>query len=125
MSETGEVAGRDARSGRFLAGNNGGGRKPGSRSKLGEAFVADLAACWEKHGVEALERCALEEPGQFIKVIASLMPRDINLSVGIDPASFADKYQAAMQLLGNEPEPLPPRRHLRELMRSRAIEHKP
>jgi len=43
--------------GRFIAGNSGnGGRKPGSRAKLGEAFVADLCADWEKHGIETIAR---------------------------------------------------------------------
>ena len=50
---------RDQRNGRFLAGNSGnGGRKPGSRNKLAESFVADLKEIWEEHGITALERVA-------------------------------------------------------------------
>ena len=59
------MAQRDTKTGRFLAGNNGGGRKPGSRNKLSEAFIADVQASWEKHGAEVLERVAREEPGSI------------------------------------------------------------
>jgi hypothetical protein len=33
--------------GRFLTGNNGGGRPKGSRSKLGEEFIQALQVCWK------------------------------------------------------------------------------
>lgn len=100
---------RDQRTGRFLAGNGGnGGRKPGSRNKLGEQFVADLRDAWEAYGPEALRRCATEEPAQFVRVIAGLMPKDINLNVGIDPTEFAGRFRQAVELLGNPaPERLP------------------
>ena len=102
---------RDAK-GRFLVGNKPpGGRPKGSRNKLAESFVSDLRDCWETHGIEALERCATEEPAQFVRVVASLMPKDINLSVGmIDPTSFASRFAAAAALLGN----IEPPRQLRK-----------
>jgi hypothetical protein len=75
---------RDARTGRYLPGNSGnGGRKPGSRNKLGEAFIADLATSWERHGVKALERCAEEDPAQYCRIIASLLPREASLDVDV------------------------------------------
>jgi hypothetical protein len=111
---------RDAK-GLFLVGNKPpGGRPKGSRNKLAESFVADLRDVWETHGIEALERCAEEEPAQFVRVVASLMPKDINLNVGIDPTSFASRFAAAAALLGNtEPPRLP--RH--PLPGQRVIEH--
>jgi hypothetical protein len=73
--------------GQFVAGHIGvGGRKPGSRNKLGEQFISDLADCWQKHGAQALERCALEEPAQFVRVVASLLPREAELNIGVDVA---------------------------------------
>lgn len=102
MSEITTSIDRDAKNGRFLAGNAGnGGRRPGARSKLGEAFVQDLAATWETHGVEALRRCALEEPSQFVRVIAGLMPRDVNLSLGVNAADFVERFRNAQEMLGN------------------------
>jgi len=82
---------------------NPAGRKPGSRNKLAEAFVTDLRDCWEKHGVAALERVATEQPEVLLKVIASLMPKDLSLTIGLDPTQFAANFRQAVELLGNEP----------------------
>jgi hypothetical protein len=68
--------------GRFIAGNSGnGGRKPGSRAKLGEAFVADLCADWEKHGIETIARVREQRPHEYLKVVASILPKDLNVNV--------------------------------------------
>jgi len=48
---------------------------------LGEAFIAALAEDFEKHGVEVIERVRIEKPEAYIKVIASLLPKDLNLNV--------------------------------------------
>jgi hypothetical protein len=53
----------------------------GSRNKLGEAFIQALADDFERHGVEAIERVRIEKPEAYIKVIASLLPKDLNLNV--------------------------------------------
>jgi hypothetical protein len=31
------------------------------------------------------------------------MPRDVNLSVEVDAAGFADRFRSAQELLGNKP----------------------
>jgi hypothetical protein len=97
---------RDKRSGRFLTGcKPGPGRQAGSRNKLAENFIADLHASWEKYGAAALAKCAVDEPAQFVRVVASLMPKDINLSVGLDPATFVRTFRDARAALGNaEPQ---------------------
>src|SRR5690242_3754569 len=107
MSDTSEIIERDTTTGRFVTGNVGGpGRKLGSRNKLGEAFIEDLRAAWNEHGATALARCAVEEPARFVRIVASLMPRDISLNVTteVDMADFASKFRAAVALLGNEPK---------------------
>jgi hypothetical protein len=93
---------RDARSGRFLSGcKPGPGRQLGSRNKLAENFIADLHASWEKYGAVALAKCAVDEPAQYVRVVASLMPKDINLNVGLDPATFVKTFREARAALGN------------------------
>lgn len=57
-----------------------------------------------------MRRCAQEEPAQFVKVVASLMPRDITLTATVDAASIAENFRAAVALLGNEVTELPPPR---------------
>jgi hypothetical protein len=114
MSDTTIVNGRDQKTGRFLAGNNGGGRKPGSRAKLSELLLSDLRDCWEKHGIAALERCAIEEPSQFARIMVSLLPRDVRIDAAIDVGEFASTFRHALEMLGNEPLPKP-RRPLRAI----------
>jgi hypothetical protein len=103
MSDTTIMAQRCTKTGRFLAGNSGGGRKPGSRNKLSEAFVADVQASWEKHGAEVLERVAREEPGTYLRVVAALMPKDVRLDVSVDPVGFAQNFRDAVRLLHETP----------------------
>ena len=45
------------------------------------AFIEDLYAAWEKHGMAAIEATAKNHPAQFLKVIAMLMPKDLNLNI--------------------------------------------
>jgi uncharacterized protein DUF5681 len=90
---------------------NPAGRPRGSRNRLADAYVTDLMECWEKNGKTALELCATTEPATFVKVVASLMPKDISLSIGLDVASFAKTFDDAVRMLGNTPtahrRPLP------------------
>ena len=57
-----------------------GGRLKGSRNKTSEAFLKDLAAEWEVSGPAALKVMAKEEPGNFVKVIAALLPKEFEIS---------------------------------------------
>jgi hypothetical protein len=98
--------GRDAR-GRFLTGSDGGpGRKVGSRNRLGEAFIADLHDAWVKHGKDVIDRVIRDDPAQFLKTVAALMPSKIDidqsLSINIELAearTFDQHYQVALQAL--------------------------
>jgi Family of unknown function (DUF5681) len=63
---------------------NPNGRKPGSRNKLAEDFLADLSAAWREHGPEALRKCFEEEPAKAVSIVAGLMPRHAEIAVDID-----------------------------------------
>ena len=58
-----------------------GGRPRGSRNKLGEDFINALADDFARHGAVAIERVREEKPDAYLKVIATLMPKDLNLNV--------------------------------------------
>jgi hypothetical protein len=47
-----------------------------------------------------------------VRVVASLMPKDVNLNVALDPGEFAERFRSAQAMLGND-EPLRLRRSLR------------
>lgn len=66
--------------GRFLPGNNGGiGRPKGSRNKLGEEFVDALYADFQQYGADVIARVREEKPDAYLKVVASLMPKEVKL----------------------------------------------
>lgn len=67
--------------GRFLTGNIGGGRPKGSRNKLGEQFLSDMLADWEVHGKAVIETVRAEKPDQYLKVVAGVLPKEMNLRV--------------------------------------------
>lgn len=64
--------------GRFVAGNSGnGGRPPGARAKLGEAFIAAIYLDFQAHGAETIIKVRDEKPDQYLKVVASILPKEI------------------------------------------------
>lgn len=87
--ETPQKPAQDAK-GRFVSGNIGGGRPKGARAKLGEAFIEALKDDFEAHGVEAIEKTRTEKPDAYLKVIASLMPKDVNLNITDDASEMTD-----------------------------------
>lgn len=60
---------------------NPAGRPKGARSKLGEAFVDALLKDWTDNGVQAIIDMREERPGDYVKVVASLLPKE---HTGID-----------------------------------------
>jgi hypothetical protein len=68
---------RDPETGRFLTGNSGGGRPKGSRNRLGEQFLEALAQDFAEHGRQAIVACREEKPTEYVKVVASLLPKEL------------------------------------------------
>lgn len=67
-------------SGRFLPGNTGGaGRPKGARNKLGEAFLKALSTDFDEHGIDAIKTVREEDPSTYVKVVASLLPKEMKL----------------------------------------------
>ena len=56
------------------------GRPKGSRNKLAETFWADLYQAWQASGVEAINRMIAEKPGDFVRVVATQMPKELNVN---------------------------------------------
>lgn len=52
---------------------NPAGRTKGSRNKLTERFLADIAKNWNKYGKQVLDQVRVSEPGVYLKVVASLI----------------------------------------------------
>jgi hypothetical protein len=55
------------------------GRPKGSRNKLGEEFVAALHDDFTVHGKDAIEKVRADHPDQYLKVIASILPKELHV----------------------------------------------
>lgn len=60
---------------------NPNGRPKGSKNKLTEAFWQDMSDVWTAGGKDALERVIKDDPGAFVRVAASLMPKEAELTL--------------------------------------------
>ncbi len=56
------------------------GRPTGSRNKYGHAFWVDLEKEWRLGGAEALAKVRKEDPSTFIRVCASLIPKEVEVT---------------------------------------------
>lgn len=58
---------------------NKNGRPKGARSKISESFLSDALEAWKTHGKTALAKMATEKPADFAKMIASIIPKEIDV----------------------------------------------
>lgn len=65
---------------------NPAGRPKGARSKLGEAFLKELLADWEQHGAKAIIDMREDKPADYVKVVASILPKELS---GVDGEPIA------------------------------------
>jgi hypothetical protein len=91
--------------GRFLSGNIGGGRPKGARAKLGEAFIEALKDDFEENGIAAIQAVRSEKPDQYLKVIASLLPKDINLNFNDNSEMTDDELTSRIRDLAAQLSP--------------------
>ena len=57
------------------------GRPPGTRNKLTEDFFRDLCDAWTAFGKPALMTAAWTHPVDFVRIVAQLMPKDVEATV--------------------------------------------
>lgn len=57
------------------------GRPTGSRNRLAENFLVDLLSVYDKHGKAAIECVALNQPAEFLRIIAKLLPRKAEIEI--------------------------------------------
>lgn len=114
----------DTKDTKFKPGNPGGpGRPAGSRNKLAEDFLAALHADFQEHGAETIAQVRAEKPDQYLKVIASILPKELNVRVsdldGLNDEELDGRIAALARALQLEAGPgesagreeTPPRTH--------------
>jgi hypothetical protein len=64
------------------------GRQVGVRSKITNAFLKDLEADWRQYGVGAIAAGREKDPIGYVKVVAALLPKQIEAEVKHSLADF-------------------------------------
>jgi Family of unknown function (DUF5681) len=92
---------------------NPAGRPLGSRNKLSESVIQDIAADWAIGGPETIARVRMTDPATYFRVVASILPKDVLVNVqqqtpgGLDPEAWATLRSLldVIQRVGIEGEP--------------------
>jgi len=83
---------------------NPAGKPKGSRNKLGEAFIAAMHDDFVQHGPQVIETVRIEKPDQYLKVVASILPKELNIKTdafdGLSDEQLAALVVAARSALG-------------------------
>jgi hypothetical protein len=101
------VIDRDSK-GRFLTGGKPGpGRPRSSRNRHSENFLSAFADDFEQHGVEVIAKVREEQPAQYLKIAADLLPKEATLDIDVNilgsVTSALEAFRVAAGLLGADP----------------------
>lgn len=88
---------------RFKPGNPG--KPKGAKHRLQEDFVKDVQAAWEEKGREAITMMIADKPGDFVKMVASLMPKDVTLNINDNSEMTDDELTSRIRDLAAQLSP--------------------
>jgi hypothetical protein len=94
--------------GRFQPGNRfGPGRPKGSKHRLAETLLFELAEDFDQHGREAIIACGEQNPANYLRIVSACIPKDFYISTEnqleelsteeIDKMIFALRHEIAKQ----------------------------
>jgi hypothetical protein len=83
--------------GTFAPGWRGGGRPPGSRTKLSETMLQLLAADAAENGAAVIAEVRKTKPTVWLQVICSLLPKQLHVERSSPFADLTDEELAALQ----------------------------
>jgi hypothetical protein len=87
---------------------NPAGRPKGSRNRLSEDFVCAFADDFAEYGVEVIEKVRRERPSDYLKIAASLLPKDLEVTLNSNlqtagilaaAATFSEAYAIARSVI--------------------------
>jgi hypothetical protein len=83
---------------RFGASNPSRAKQKGARDRLTANFLEALTDSFEKHGKAAIEKVRKEDPSTYLRVVAGLVPKEIQLGRPLDGVPD-DKLAPVINLL--------------------------
>jgi hypothetical protein len=91
MTDAADTTAKKPRGKPFQPGNNANpkGRPKGSRNKLSEDFISELAAKFEAQGPAVIDRVIEESPAKFLQMVADLVPKDFHVEHNAGDAFLA------------------------------------
>ena len=88
---------------RFKPGNPG--KPKGVKHKLQENFLKDVHAAWEEQGATAIQQMIADKPGDFVKMVASLMPKEATLNINDNSEMTDDELAERVRNLATQLSP--------------------
>lgn len=79
---------------RFSADNPGRAKQKGARDRMTAAFLTALADDFDAHGKSVVERVRTEDPSTYLRVFASMVPKELEITRPLDGVS--DEELAAL-----------------------------
>ena len=74
-----------------INGHTGRAKQKGARDQLSTAFLTALVAAFERHGVAALDDLAQNDKATFIRVIASLQPKELAIEERTPESAYTEE----------------------------------
>ena len=75
---------------RFSADNPGRAKQKGARDRLSAAFLTDFAADYDANGKAVIETVRGQDPVAYMRIAASLLPKQIEITEDNELARFSD-----------------------------------
>ncbi len=87
----------------FEPGNPG--RPKGSKNKLVEDFLGDVLDAWKTKGKAALDEMIADKPGDFVKMVAGLVPKEATLNINDHSELTDDQLAERVRILAAQLAP--------------------
>ena len=71
-------------------------QRVGSKKALGSFFYFDLLEHWKEHGPAAIAAVYKDSPSTYLKCVAAVLPRDLNVNVNIYDGLTTDELRAQL-----------------------------
>lgn len=65
-----------------------------------------MADDFERHGAEAIERVRIDKPEAYLKIIAALLPKDLNLNVSKNDDLTDEQLIMRLRILTEQAAPI-------------------